>query len=254
MTIDESATPVRACSKCGHAKPLHQFHASPRYLGGFTRICKACRAEYAKAWAKRNRDKVEAKRRRYIEAHPERVKESQQQYRRGERGSSKNRENARRWYAANLPKVRAYVRAKQATRTAEEKKKQLESNRKWVAANIDKKRAYTRAYVKRNLEKANAAWRKRRAKKLLIPGSHTEAEWRALVKSFKGKCVCCGVKPDRLTRDHIIPLGEAGSSDNIDNIQPLCGSCNCRKGNHHRIDFRKRPFMGMHVGQLRLLG
>jgi 5-methylcytosine-specific restriction endonuclease McrA len=71
---------------------------------------------------------------------------------------------------------------------------------------------------------------RRRAIKSKAIGSHTIGEWENLKAQYNWTCPCCG-KSDpnvKLTEDHIIPLSKGGS-DNIENIQPLCGSCNSRK-------------------------
>lgn len=61
-----------------------------------------------------------------------------------------------------------------------------------------------------------------------VGGSHTKAEWELLQAQYNWTCPCCKKQGIKLTRDHIIPVVKGGS-DNIENIQPLCGSCNSRK-------------------------
>ena len=58
-------------------------------------------------------------------------------------------------------------------------------------------------------------------------GSHTLTEWQELKKEYDYKCAVCGQEKP-LTKDHIVPLSEGGT-DYIDNIQPLCRSCNSKK-------------------------
>ena len=66
-------------------------------------------------------------------------------------------------------------------------------------------------------------------------GSHTYEEWQTLKSKYNYTCPCCGLqepfigqKSEYLTEDHIIPLSKGGS-DLIENIQPLCISCNVKK-------------------------
>ena len=74
-------------------------------------------------------------------------------------------------------------------------------------------------------------------------GTHTKEQWEDM-KSFFGGCVICGKSIDevKITKDHIVPIYQGGS-DSITNLQPLCSSCNSRKGpdNHdYRIDWCAR--------------
>ena len=80
---------------------------------------------------------------------------------------------------------------------------------------------------------------RRRARMQGAEGTFTQQEWEALVVQFD-RCPRCqrpwGDIPvlegraSVITRDHIIPISKGGNNT-IENIQPLCYSCNSAKGN-----------------------
>ena len=69
-----------------------------------------------------------------------------------------------------------------------------------------------------------------RARKMGALGCHTSHELKEMKPEYGFTCPCCKKsEPDiQLTEDHIIPLSQGGS-DFIENIQPLCRSCNGKK-------------------------
>lgn len=75
--------------------------------------------------------------------------------------------------------------------------------------------------------------------------SYTHQEWKETVIFFGGECCYCGRtmrKGERLTRDHLEPVSEGGTSTQ-DNIVPACSSCNSSKGaSEWREWYMKQPF------------
>jgi 5-methylcytosine-specific restriction endonuclease McrA len=88
----------------------------------------------------------------------------------------------------------------------------------------------SKTWKKRNKLKINFYTRKRSYILKNSTGNHTFNEWEELKRRNDYTCLCCGRKePEiKLTEDHIVPLSRGGDN-NIENIQPLCLSCNCRK-------------------------
>lgn len=68
-----------------------------------------------------------------------------------------------------------------------------------------------------------------RARRLGVNGELTISGWQAILKAHNGACVECFSTED-IAIDHIVPLSKGGPNT-LDNVQPLCRSCNSRKGN-----------------------
>ncbi len=129
-------------------------------------------------------------------------------------------------------------------RHKENYRKQYESNpekmrklwRDQYKQNIESKRESARKYRKNNPEKRRVMAQIRRARIIGNGGSYTEVEWKELKEKYGNKCLRCK-KKKKLTVDHIIPISKGGTS-NINNLQPLCKSCNSIKKDK-TIDFRE---------------
>lgn len=92
------------------------------------------------------------------------------------------------------------------------------------------KQIYHKLYCKKHPKRISHLKARRYAREKGAVGSHTLKEWEDLQIEFDNKCAFCR-KKTKLTKDHIIPLSEGGT-DYIENIQPLCRSCNSKKWKH----------------------
>jgi len=100
--------------------------------------------------------------------------------------------------------------------------------------NKEKRKAYGKKWHKEHPEEKKASNHKRRARKKGNGGSYTKEEITQLRKETKGICLGYNREPHfvgdkNLEIEHIIALANGGTNE-IENIQLMCGSCNRNKG------------------------
>lgn len=103
--------------------------------------------------------------------------------------------------------------------------------KKWRINNPDKNRQLAKSWAKRNMDYVLHNAKIQRDRRKGAEGSHTLKEWNELKKKYNYTCKeCKKSEPEiKLTVDHYFPILHGGNNY-IDNIQPLCLSCNCSKG------------------------
>lgn len=130
----------------------------------------------------------------------------------------------------------ALYRLSHTLEVAAYKRKYYENNKaqcvqrakEWGEAHPDVMKKKNSDYKKKYPEKDRALQAKRRSRKTQAGGFYTQEEWLALCSKYDNRCLRC-TRRRKLTADHVIPISKGGTSW-ITNIQPLCGTCNRRKG------------------------
>jgi 5-methylcytosine-specific restriction endonuclease McrA len=117
--------------------------------------------------------------------------------------------------------------------------------RAYLQANAGKRQAWARQDRQKNPERYAAYWkqwagenaeavaeigRMRRARQKGNPDSIGVPawEWRKILNRFQGRCAYCGVVPDVLHMDHVVPISKGGRHAPA-NVVPACQKCNLTK-------------------------
>jgi 5-methylcytosine-specific restriction endonuclease McrA len=221
----------RTCTKCGETKPVTAFYIKDRRTGELRSRCNDCHNA-----AKRSRYVPAAPHPRPTERtctgcghrlpiaffHVKNVRTGERRYQCKECRNAANQA----YKEAHRDDIRAKSRASYAADPSAAK----ERIRRTVGANPEKYRAIHSQWKAANKDAVNASTHRRRARIKGNGGSYTAAEWRALKAAHDFRCLMCKRQEPaiRLTVDHVIPISEGGPNT-IDNIQPLCKSCNSKK-------------------------
>lgn len=203
------AADMKQCRTCAASKAVDAFSRHPTTADRLQPSCKSCCAAAGRQRRQSNPEKLRsadrmryaadpARRERikeYRKSHPEAVREA------GRRHRAKYRDRL-------IEKHRAWNAAHPGYAT--------EQSRKWREANPERMR-----------DLATETRHRRRAASHNAVGSFTTSEFKDLCNRYGNVCLACG-GAHKLTADHVVPLSRGGSNC-IDNIQPLCGSCNSKK-------------------------
>jgi 5-methylcytosine-specific restriction endonuclease McrA len=160
-------------------------------------------------YRKNNAEKLTAYYRCYYWKDPEKHRRSALEWHYN--NPEKSRLNKSKWYRDNL-----------------EHSKECAKQRR--LRNIDRYRENARNYRKANPERIKQLSKNRYARKRGAQGSHTEEEFKDVIRRQKGRCLYCGCKLTKKnsSRDHWIALVNKGSNS-ISNIVGACRICNARK-------------------------
>lgn len=108
------------------------------------------------------------------------------------------------------------------------------ASRRWAEANKERVSENNRRWRSENPERAALIGRLKKQRRRSA-GVLTAADWQAVLELYGSNCLACGSDAPP-TIDHVAPISKGGSNT-IGNVQPLCMSCNNRKGTK-TIDYR----------------
>lgn len=210
---------AKTCKKCLQTKDISFFGNRKNGRDGKSSQCKECVNKYASI--------------RYA-AHGEDYRRRHREW--YKRNSTHARSYRKEYHLKNTNQENQYSR----TWKSENKAKLKEYNRQYHSAYYQKNSKSVKEEVlrhqKENPELARARWHRYRAKKSNNGGDWAVKEWQWLFTLCGNKCLACGKRGETMHKDHVVPIS-SGGINSIVNLQPLCQSCNSKKGTK-TIDYR----------------
>jgi 5-methylcytosine-specific restriction endonuclease McrA len=220
----------KSCSRCKQVLDISNFYTSNGKINSW---CKVCWIEYTKEYTKkhpRKKELVNAANKRFYENHKEQSYENSKKWR------AENKEAYQELNRNYYQEHKDIIKERAKKFYIENKERILEDAKVYRKNNLDHIKKVKKEYNKEHVREKRIRENYRRAKKKNNGGMYTAKEWDDLCEKYNNKCLGCNKDNVKLTADHVIPISQGGSN-NIDNIQPLCASCNSIKS-IKTIDYR----------------
>ena len=218
LSYEQQRTEVvmKRCTKCNHSKPFDCFHKDSAKKDGLASSCREChskqKASYYNSLTPDMLEKRRVRSQSFRESNPNASRKASKKWR------SKNPEAVKRRNDEFLQQNPNYAK----NRRKRYPRKYAEWSRSWISRNPHAPRTYTAAY---------------RTRKKKAIGIFTQEDVDMIMRRQKGECVVCKINIKKNYHcDHIIALSNGGSNDK-NNIQLLCPSCNQSKGAKDPIEF-----------------
>lgn len=195
---------TKTCSKCGIPKELEHYNIASSGKYGRSAVCKVCKRKIDSEYRATHKEEIASKFKVYYKENREKRIKSSVAWKK--KNPERGKANADRWRENNR-----------------------ESDRKSKLDYYYRNPNYIAEWRSRNPYKRRQYWESRRARKLGADlGDVTSESISQLFEYYGNRCLRCNRTDLPLTVDHIVPLS-VGGTHSMDNLQPLCGSCNSKK-------------------------
>ena len=227
---------LKRCTRCAKHKSPSEFYS------GKAR-CKACTSEIGQAYRKKNRERINARIRKYQRS-PKAKARRRALY---STHAEKRRQASRAYYAKN----RVRLKAKQAEYNRENREKVNQSMRRWREANRETDRARARAWAAAHPEQHAARskeWREKnkdrfmarvKARKAFLRSAESklDADCIASIAAIRRATICwvceAQVEAGRAQMGHVLPLKKHRGPHHPANLRAYCRPCNANQMTTH---------------------
>jgi len=243
---------TKICKKCGHPKPIKDFHKSSRSKDGYNYKCKLCRKECSEVYYSKNKETISLKSKKYYEDNVDRYQKKHKEYYQNNRDKVLERTKLNQKNNRDILRSREWVK-NNPDKVIENKNKlkiktpnyhtEYISNRKkndsLFKLTMNIRRRLLLFFKSKNIKKNNKTFE--------IIGCTPK-----FLKEYLEKQFANGMNWDNHGEwhiDHKIPLSSANTEEEVyelcyyTNLQPLWAEDNMKKGNKVLCNKIKKTFI-----------